>query len=109
MNTVLVGQRGSGPSLYTSGTTGHSFTCLSIFEMSILLIILVAGALLLARFPNNDQLANWMTGGAVIGGLELIGGLMFEEYFMRALMAFAVVLSICGLWLCVIASAQLFE
>ena len=41
----------------------------SIFEMSFLLIIFIAGALLLARFPDNEQLASWVTGGAVIGVL----------------------------------------
>ena len=38
-----------------------------IFENSLLIVVFVGGALFLAFFPDNDNLADWIKGGAIIG------------------------------------------
>lgn len=40
-----------------------------IFEMSVLLAVFVIGGLFLIWQPDNQQLASWVTGGAIIGVL----------------------------------------
>lgn len=41
----------------------------AIFETCALLLVFLLGALLLAWFPDNEELANWISGGIVIGVL----------------------------------------
>ena len=40
-----------------------------VFEMSVLVLVLVFGAAMLAAFPGNDNLADWIKGGAIIAVL----------------------------------------
>ena len=40
-----------------------------VFEMCVLVVVFVLGALLLAWFPENENLSNWIMGGVVIGAL----------------------------------------
>ncbi len=40
-----------------------------IFEMGVLMLLFVVGAILLARFPGNKELEHWVTSGVIIGAL----------------------------------------
>ena len=39
----------------------------AVFENSLLIAVFIIGAVFLALFPANDDLADWIKGGAIIG------------------------------------------
>lgn len=39
----------------------------AVFEMCILVVIFAIGCIFIAMFPNNEELARWITGGIVVG------------------------------------------
>ena len=40
---------------------------LQILELAFLLVLFVIGAMMLVWYPDNENLAQWVTGGVVIG------------------------------------------
>lgn len=39
----------------------------TVFENSLLITVFIVGGIFLAVFPDNDNLADWIKGGAIIG------------------------------------------